>query len=292
MNNSIQRIAELEAQVASLSAERDALKREGSRINVDELSNKIGAHLTRVERNLREDFVGKFAGNFLLATETITNRVVVLEERESRLEERYKELESRIKNHIKTIIDTVYKQSAKQKEIGQAFCKATDVLLDANEKYVAINREAAQSCLKSAKTVSDAAQMCASFKADYEAVANKASGNIKRLADESERSMSRYLWDIKQSARQAIEPLFHSAEEFTKASRKRTVIHIVLGLILGLFFSTCFAWLTQPQSYLQLDAQKWRTFISDLTPTQREKVKNLLLEIETEKKEAEKNSPK
>lgn len=292
MNNSIQRIAELEAQVASLSAERNALKREGLRIDVDELSNKIATHLTRVERNLREDFIGKFAGNFLLATETITNRVVTLEERELRIEEQCKALEAQIEKHIKSIIATVNQQSAKQKEIGQAFCKATDVLLDANEKYVAINREAAQSCLKSARAVSNAAQMCSSFKADYETVASTAKGNIKHLADESERSMSRYLWDIKQSARQAIEPLLHNAEKFTKASRKRTVIHMVLGLIMGLVFSTCFAWFTQPQSYLQLDAQKWRTFISDLTPTQREKVKNLLLEIETEKKEAEKNHPK
>lgn len=71
----MQRICDLEAEVAALTAENQALKasqRNGHahpQPNPEELANAIGVRLMRVEQNLREDFVGKFAASFLLATE-------------------------------------------------------------------------------------------------------------------------------------------------------------------------------------------------------------------------------
>jgi hypothetical protein len=92
----MQPISDLEAEVAALTGENQSLKasqRNGHshpQPNPEELANAIGARLARVEQNLREDFVGKFAASFLLASETITSRLNTLDQRESELEARQK----------------------------------------------------------------------------------------------------------------------------------------------------------------------------------------------------------
>src|SRR4028118_2353424 len=91
-SNPMQRISDLEAEVAALTAENQSLKasqRNGHahpQLNPQELAEAIGSRLTRVEQNLREDFVGKFAGILLPPLENFNKRVADAEERQISIE--------------------------------------------------------------------------------------------------------------------------------------------------------------------------------------------------------------
>src|SRR3712207_1797963 len=124
--NPMQRIADLEARVAALTSENEALRAQKNGHshpppNPAELANAIGTRLTRVEQNLREDFVGKFAGSFLLATETITNRLNALDQRETELEERQKGLEAKLKTHYSAVGAKLDEAGGRQRKLMTEF---------------------------------------------------------------------------------------------------------------------------------------------------------------------------
>ncbi len=132
-SNFMQRIADLEAQVKSIAAERDGLKRElaGRQMpSAEEFADAIGKRLVRVEQNLREDFVGKFAGNFLLATETITKRLENIDQKQTNLEVHQKTVETKFKNHIAQVTQATDTGYENQQNLLQAF-------LDYNKEYMA-----------------------------------------------------------------------------------------------------------------------------------------------------------
>jgi hypothetical protein len=165
----MQRLSDLEAQSIQLRAENTELKAENRALreeaqkipSADALADAIGARLVRVEQNLREDFVGKFAGSFLLASETITKRVVDTEERHTEIEE---ELAAH-RTELATMLD-----EANQPQLGtlQRFINAIKQHHEKNEKTLTAQQAAVEGCNHAAQASVQSAAICANFKKDYE----------------------------------------------------------------------------------------------------------------------------
>lgn len=196
MNNSMQRIAELEAEVAFLKAERDALKEKSLQTDIQAIADVIEVRLNRVERNLREDFVGKFAGVLLPATESITNRVVTLGKRELQLEKQLKKVETSFENHINDVSTKLDEAGTKQ----QDFLTALDALItrhrEEQKNTINTNKSILQANYNIAKVVNDAANHCTKFADDYEEVSTKAKSRINEYTIEMKSSLKAYLYSL------------------------------------------------------------------------------------------------
>jgi hypothetical protein len=282
----MQRVAELEAQVAALRAERDALKEGRPRYDLEDLADQVCDQIRKTERRLRDDFIGKFAGNFLLATEAVTNRLTAAEERESQLEERQRELQAEFENHLAKVKESLAETYECQKGLVRWF-------YDNNEKYRAAvvsvleaQLEAVSGCNKAAAATAEAARMCSSFAKDYEAVAYAAKQGVSGFSEQTRGDLGGYLNDLKRSIDSAITPVLRRVEYLTEEQFMRRAWLLAAGLVAGLVFSSAFLWLTQPPRAVERDAQRWRGLTSGLTQEQHEKVTKLLDEIERERETA------
>ena len=112
---------------------RDALKDDQPRFDLEELGDQVCDQLEETERRLREDFIGRFAANFLLATEAITNRLTAAEGRESRLEERQQALQAEFENHLAKVKGTLAEAYGCQNEWVRWFHAYNEKYRDAVE---------------------------------------------------------------------------------------------------------------------------------------------------------------
>lgn len=212
MNNAIQRIAELEAEVASLKAERNVLKEKSGQTDIQGIANIIEVRLNRVERNLREDFVGKFAGVLLPATESITNRVVALEKRELQLEKQLKKVEIGFENHIKTVSTKLDEADIKQKDFLNALDDFIARYREEHESTVNTHMTIFNGSCEISKAVGIAASKCTKFADDYETVSIKAKTRINDFVGEMESDLRNHIRGIKSAANDAVQPIINCAE--------------------------------------------------------------------------------
>lgn len=276
----MQRVAELEAQVAALTAERDELKDERIEFDLEDHAEQICDQIQETERRLREDFIGKFAANFLLATEAVTNRLTAAEARESQLEEQQQALKAEFENHLARVRETMTETYECQKELVRWINEYNDKYRAGVEAVLEAQLETVRSCNGAAAATAEAADLCSSFAEDYEAVATAAKKGVSGFSAQTKRELSGYLNDLKGAIDRAITPVLQRVEYLTDAQFKRRAWLLAFGLITGLAFSSIFLWFTQPPRAVERDAQRWRSLTSDLTPEQYDKVTKLLDEIE------------
>lgn len=282
----MQRLAELEALVAALTAERDALKEERSEFDLKDQAEQICYQIEETERRLRDDFIGKFAANFLLATEAVTNRLTAAEARESQLEERQQELKAEFENHLARVKQSLIETYECQKELVRWINEYNDKYRTGVEAVLEAQWETVRSCNNAAAMTAEAARMCSSFARDYESIAAAAKQRVSGFSMQTRQDLSGYLDELKADIDRAVKPMLHRLEYLTEAQFKRRAWLLAFGLITGLVFSSIFLWFTQPPRAVERDAQRWRALTDDLTPEQYEKVTKLLDEIERERETA------
>jgi hypothetical protein len=234
----MQRIAELEAQVAGLTAERDALKEEQPRYNLEDLADQVCDQIQETERRLREDFIGKFAANFLLATEAVTNRLTAAESRESQLEERQQSLKAELENHLAKVKETLAETYECQKELVRWINEYNDRYRTEVVAVLEAQLEMVRSCNGAAAATAEAADLCSSFAEDYEAVADAAKQSVSGFSAQTKRELSGYLNDLKASIDRAITPVLQRVEYLTDAQFKRRAWLLAFGLITELAFGS------------------------------------------------------
>lgn len=283
MSSQMQRVAELEAQVAALTAERDALKDGQIEFDLEDHAEQICDQIQETERRLREDFIGKFAANFLLATEAVTNRLSAAEARESRIEERQQALEAEFENHLARVRESLAETYELQKGLVRWINEYNDKYRDAVVSVLEAQLEAVSGCNKAADATAEAARMCSSFAEGYEAVAAAAKQGVSGFSVQAKRDLSGYLDDLKAAIDRAMTPVLQRVEYLTEAQYRRKAWLLAFGLITALVFSSAFLWLTQPPRTVERDAQRWRGLTSNLTLEQYEKVTRLLDEIERQR---------
>ena len=289
MSNPMQRLADLEARVKALTAERDALQQEllqrnPSQPDINELTDLINNGLERVERNIREDFIGKFAGNFLLATETITNRVVAVEARESQIEKQQKGLEVRLQNHQITISRTLDEATANQRQLLLSFLEANKNYNAKNEATLKAQQAAVAGCNAAAAATAKASDLCATFARDYEVISCKATNSLDMLMVEMRDTATRHLAEHFNAVNDIWMSVYHKAKQLTSSQYKKRILGACLGVFAGLIFSSGFAWLSQPQRYVEQNAQRWRSLTTGLTPDQYDKVMKAIAAVEAKNK--------
>lgn len=299
MNNPMQQIAELKAQLKAVTAERDNLReRHGTTPNADELGSAIGVHLMSIEENLRRDFTDKFAGNFLRATDAMTNRVTALETRQSQLEAHHAKLEERAAKHIEDVgalLDGAsQKQSAmltKFDSVLQQHHTKNDTALTRLRAGVEKCSIAVQKCEAAAAVTSKAAASCATFAQDYEAVATRASQVMGIYERTAEGSLKASIDQIARSAHDAMMPVIKGVGQLAYSQYRRRAFLMALGVPLGIALASYAAWVSQPSTSVMKDAVAWRSLTTALTPPQHEKVMRLVDEIQRENRvEKEKRS--
>jgi len=287
MSNPMQRLAELEAEVSALTAERSRLLRERTPMDASDVAERVGMRLARVEQNLREDFIGKFAGNFLLATETITHRLVAVEEREKQLEERQQKLQKEFESNIERMKDALREAYACEKEL-LTYCHESHAgFREALLQILQAHNDSVETCNSAVEKTAHAAKMCATFADDYKATSYYAQRDMTELIDKTRSEWGNYQRDLIKTVDAAVKPALRELRRFDYEQTKRKTWLLILGLITGLVFSSGFSWLTQPNRYVRQDARDWRTLTDDLTTPQRERMLNLLSEIEREKRAVE-----
>lgn len=291
-SNLMQKMAELEVQLAALTAERKAgrgahvRQGNGSHGEAEELAEAIGKRLQRVEQNLREDFVGKFAGNFLLATETITKRLEAVETRAAKVESEQKALEVKLQNHQKVIGAKLDESNERQRKLMAEFVTLLDQYRAQNAETLKAQQAAAKECKEAVAATTKAATLCGTFAKDYEKTATTAKQNITDLVGRSADEWNNYVGKVRTALDNSMTPVMRRVKALTEAQLKRRAWMIGMGVMLGLGISSSLAWLTQPQRYERQEAANWRNFFTELTPEQYDKVTKLLTEIEAEQQKA------
>lgn len=195
--NPMRRISDLEAQVAALTAENQALKTSrnghaGAQPDPEKLADAIGTRLTRVEQNLREDFVGKFAGSFLLATETITGRLNALDEREKGLEERQKELEGKLESYYSAVGAKPDEAGGRQRKLMGEFATILNQHLTHSDALLKAQQATVDGCNSAAAATAQSAVLCTSFAEDYKSTSAEAGAAIRNLKAAAERELTAY----------------------------------------------------------------------------------------------------
>ena len=169
-HNPMQRIADLEAQVAQLTATNAALQHQlNARPSDIALVDAIGARLAREGQTLREDFIGKFAGSFLLATETITKRVVDTEARQTKLEERAEAIERKLLTHKLELQKLLDEADKKQRTLLNRFAAVLQQHNDRNAAILNAQQSVLDECANAARQTAQATALCTTFASDYEA---------------------------------------------------------------------------------------------------------------------------
>ena len=286
--NPMQRISDLEAEVASLTAENKSLKasqRNGHshpQPKPEELAEAIGARLTRVEQNLREDFVGKFAGSFLLATETITGRLNALDQRETELEERQKSLEAKLQTHYSAVGAKLDEAAGRQRKLMTEFVGILNQHLSHSDTLLKAQQATVDSCNRAAAATAQSASLCTNFAEDYKATSAQAGVAIQSVKATAERELTAYTRELKTEAMNTVEPVIREVRELTERQYIWRLRLIIFSVFLGIGISSGVAWLTQPSPKQLLDAARWRHWQEGFAPDQVDRINNLLKEIEKE----------
>lgn len=279
--NHIQRIADLEARVAALTSENETLKapKNGHPLpapNPEELAEAIGARLARVEQNLREDFVGKFAANFLLAVDTITKRVVDAEEKQA-------SIERRLVNHKAEISKMLEEASGKQLGTLRSLKATIKEHSDKNEATLQAQQEAVAACEEAARATADAATLCIGFKQDYEETARGAKLAVAEAGNQARREIGEFTRGLKEEAEAAVAPTMRRLSRLNESQIEWRVKWSFVGFAACMIISAAVSWLASPSPHVMLDAARWRNWQADtFTRPQADRLNAVLKQIEEE----------
>lgn len=274
----------LKAQAAELQAENRALREAVQRMpSAEALAEAIGARLTRVEQNLREDFTGKFAASFLLATETITGRIVAVDERQEKIEARQKAFEGRITTHMEQVGSTLNQADEKQVGLLRRFSAALKQHHAKNEGLLAAQEDILAGCQQAAQATAQAAARCVTFEQHYKAAIAQANQSIQSLRTKTESELTGYLQDLKAEASDVLRPVMRRVKQLTESQYKWRAVWLSVGLSVGIMIAVGVAWIASPTPSTLIDAARWRNWQAGFSKVQADKLNDLLSEIEKEK---------
>ena len=277
----MRRIADLEAQVAALTAENQALKtprngHAGAQPDPEKLAEAIGTRLTRVEQNLREDFVGKFAGNFLLALETITKRVVDAEDRQT-------EIERKLAAHKDEIAKMLEDANKEQLATLLRFNAAVKKHHEQNEATLAAQHEAVEACGHAAEVTAEAAATCVNFKQDYQDTAHEAKLAVADGKDQMRRDLGEFARELTQQSEAAVQPAMRRLRDLSESQIEWRVKWSILGFVICIIITAAVSWFASPAPHVMLDAARWRNWqANNFTRQQADRLNAVLKEIEQE----------
>lgn len=277
----MQWMSDVEAKLAQLTAQHK------SQPNNLELLDTIGARIAREGQTLREDFIGKFAGNFLLATETITKRVVELDEKQTELEEREQKLEAQIAAHEAKVSEDLEKTEKKQIEILRRFIDALNQHHEINAATLIEQRAAVEGCRQAARQTAQAAALCTSFTEDYKATSTQGKEAVQALATKLRADLQSFVKGIKEDTSTAIMPTIKRVRDLTQEEYLRRAKWIAFGAAVILVISGVLTKYTQPSPYIMRDAASWRTFEGGMTQEQADKINKVLDEVQAGQKAEE-----
>jgi hypothetical protein len=297
-NNPMQRISDLEAQneqlqgesirlraqAIELQAENRALREAVQRMpSAEALAEAIGARLVRVEQNLREDFTGKFAASFLLATETITGRIVAVDERQEKIEARQKAFEGRITTHMEQVGSTLNQADEKQVGLLRRFSTALKQHHAKNEQLLAAQEEILIGCQQAAQATAQSAARCATFDQDYAEASKLARREMGEAAKLMQRDLKNFTSDVKERAEEAVEPAMRKLRDLSDSQIEWRIKWSVLGFLTCVIITVAVSWALSPSPYTMIDAARWRNWqAGNFTKEQAGRLNNMLNEIEKE----------
>jgi hypothetical protein len=277
----MQRISDLEAEVAALSAENQALKAsQGNghlhpQPNTKELAEAIGARLTRVEQNLREDFVGKFAGILLPPLENFNKRVADAETRQIDIEER-------LATHKAEIAAMLEEANQKQLDTLQRFNAAVKKHNETNAATLQAQQEAVAACDRAARATAHAAGLCVNFKKDYEDTAFNAKLAMAGARNEVEHQIGEFTRGLKEKSEAAVAPAMRRLRDLSESQLEWRMKWSIFGFITCIFISVILSWVASPSPQVMLDAAHWRNWQAGFTKEQSDRLNAVLKQIEEE----------
>ena len=285
--------ADIEAKLSQLTSQNTALANQlKAQPSLEEVLQAITAQLSRMDQGLREDFVGKFAGMIAPATESITNRVVKLEDRLTKAEEQEQKIEGQMLAHQTVISEHLGETEKKQIEILNWFVNALNQHHEINAGTLVEQRNAAKDCRDATAATSKAASLCTTFAQNYESTASHATGAIRTLTATMQSELRSLVRDIEEKASATIMPVVTKARDITAEQWMKRMRWIVFGAVIILFISGVLTRYTQPSPYIMRDAASWRTLESGMTQEQADKINKVLNEVQVEQRAAEEKQNK
>jgi len=276
----MQRISDLEAEAAALTAENQSLKaaqrNRHPQPNPQELADAIGARLTRVEQNLREDFVGKFAGILLPPLETFNKRVADAEERQTNIERK-------LVTHKAEIAKMLEEANQKQLTTLQRFNNAVKLHHEKNEATLAAQQQSVEACNYAADVTAQAAEACINFNKDYEDMARLGKLALTDAKNQIQHEISEFTQELVAQSKAAVEPALQRLRRLSDSQIEWRMKWSVLGFALCLVITVAVSWGLSPSSFTMRDAARWRNWqAGNFTQEQADRVNKTLQEIEQE----------
>jgi hypothetical protein len=277
----MQWMSDVEAKLAQLSAQNK------SQPNNLELVDAIGARIAREGQTLREDFIGKFAASFLLATETITKRVVELEEKQTKLEEREQVLEEKTAAHEAKVTADLDKAEERLTEIFSRFITALNQHHQVNATTLSKQQLAVEECQRATKATATATSLCTSFASDYQATVKRGGMELEELAQTLRDELQEFVRGVKKETSAMIAPAIKKARDITEEEYLRRMKWIMVGVMIVLFITGGLTWLAQPSPSMMRDAASWRSFQGELNQDQADRINKVLNEVQEQQRAAE-----
>lgn len=279
--NPMQRISDLEAEVVALTAENQSLKalqwngHSHPHPKPEELAEAIGARLARVEQNLREDFVGKFAGILLPPLENFNKRV-------SDAEARQIDIEERLAAHKAEIAEMLEEANSKQLDTLQRFNTAVKKHNEKNAATLQAQQEAVAACDYAARVVAHAAGLCVNFKKDYEETAYNAKLAMAEAKNQVRIEIGEFTRGLKEKSEAAVAPAMRRLRDFSDAQMAWRIKWSIFGFVTCIFVSVALSWFASPAPHVMLDAARWRNWQAGFTKEQADRLNAVLKQIEEE----------
>jgi hypothetical protein len=287
-NNPLQRIADLEAQVAEERAEKEDLGRRPREATVpdagamaESIATAIDARLIRTEQRLREDFVMKFAALFEPIIERTTNRTVALERRLDEAGASQEALEGRLQAHLDEVGARLSDFTREQDGRLIAFSTALESHHAKNDEALALLHRHVQACNSLAQATVRAAETCQGFERDYEGAVVRAEGDRVALVKRAEGELAAFARQVKEKLSAVVEPTLREAERQAR-SRLRRHAEWAGALALGAVVMFGLMWLASPDGSAAVDAARWRRWQGGFTQSQAERMNRMLDQFERE----------
>jgi len=276
-NNPLQRIADLEAQLADTTAEKEELGKllqAAKTMDIEGLAIAIAAavdaSLVKNVQYLREDFVGKFAAHFEPIIERTTNRMSGLEKRLDEAEVDQDGVERRLRQHLGEIEERLTGFSISL----ESHHSKNDAALGLLWQHVQASRTLAQVTV-------DAAGACKSFRSDYEATVAKAEDDRGVLAKRIEGEVTAFARAVTRRLRDTVEPTLKEMERQGRSQFRRQVEWLSV-FALGALIMFGVMWMASPSGSTVLDAARWRKWQQGYSQEQIDRLNKVFAEIEAE----------
>lgn len=282
----MQWMSDVDAELAQLAAQNK------SQPNTLELVEAVGLRIAREGQILRDDFTGKFAASFLLATETITKRVVELDEKQTKLEERERQLEERIAAHEAKVSEDLERTEKRQLEILNSFIDALNQHHKINAATLTKQQVVIEECQRAAAATARAAALCTTFADDYEATSALGKEEVHALTTRLRGDLQSFVRGIKEETSTAIMPTIERVRELTQEEYMRRAKWIALGALIILVICGGLTWFAQPSPHIMRDAASWRTYESGLSQDQANRLNKAINEAQMEQRAEEENKNK